>query len=116
MPPGTSGTIGRVPELPEVETTRRLIEPHLVGRRIARVETTKPSYFFITPPARLRRVLPGRSTEALERRGKYLIAGLDDGSRLLLHLGNHAFHDRHVIHQDQSFLRQVIQQAGNLRM
>jgi formamidopyrimidine-DNA glycosylase len=76
-----------VPELPEVETTRRLIEPHLVGRRIARVETTKPSYFFITAPARLRRLLPGRRTEALERRGKYLIAGLDDGSRLLLHLG-----------------------------
>ena len=76
-----------MPELPEVETTRRLIEPHLVGRRIARVETTKPSYFFLTPPARLRRLLPGRSTDALERRGKYLIAGLDDGSRLLLHLG-----------------------------
>jgi formamidopyrimidine-DNA glycosylase len=76
-----------VPELPEVETTRRQIEPHLVGRTIARVETTKPSYFFLTPPARLRRLLPGRRTAALERRGKYLIAGLDDGSRLLLHLG-----------------------------
>jgi formamidopyrimidine-DNA glycosylase len=76
-----------VPELPEVETTRRHIAPHLVGRRIARVETTKPSYFFLTPPARLRRVLPGRRAGSLERRGKYLIAGLDDGSRLLLHLG-----------------------------
>jgi formamidopyrimidine-DNA glycosylase len=76
-----------VPELPEVEVTRRQIEPRLVGRRIARVETTKPSYFFLTPPAKLRKALPGRRTDTLERRGKYLIAGLDDGSRLLLHLG-----------------------------
>jgi formamidopyrimidine-DNA glycosylase len=76
-----------VPELPEVEVTRRQIEPHLVGRTIARIETTKPSYFFLTAPAKLRRALPGRKTESLERRGKYLIAGLDDGSRLLLHLG-----------------------------
>src|SRR5690606_21967569 len=53
----------------------------------ARVVTTRPSYFFLTPPARLRRVLPGRRTLALERRGKYLIAQLDDGSRLVLHLG-----------------------------
>jgi formamidopyrimidine-DNA glycosylase len=76
-----------MPELPEVEVTRRQIEPWLVGRRLARVETTAPSYFFLTPPARLRRALPGRSASRLERRGKYLIAELDDGSRLLLHLG-----------------------------
>ena len=76
-----------MPELPEVEVTRRQIEPWLLGRRLARVETTAPSYFFLTPPARLRRMLPGRSAVRLERRGKYLIAELDDGSRLLLHLG-----------------------------
>jgi formamidopyrimidine-DNA glycosylase len=76
-----------MPELPEVEVTRRQIEPWLVGRRLARVGTTRPSYFFLTPPARLRRALPGRSVERLERRGKYLIAQLDDGGRLLLHLG-----------------------------
>jgi len=76
-----------MPELPEVEVTRRQIEPWLLGRRVARVETTAPSYFFLTAPARLRRALPGRSAVRLERRGKYLIAELDDGSRLLLHLG-----------------------------
>jgi formamidopyrimidine-DNA glycosylase len=76
-----------MPELPEVEVTRRRIEPWLRGRRIARVETTGPSYFFLTPPARLRRELPGRTVSSLERRGKYLVADLDDGSRLLLHLG-----------------------------
>ncbi|HEY6556607.1 MAG TPA: bifunctional DNA-formamidopyrimidine glycosylase/DNA-(apurinic or apyrimidinic site) lyase [Polyangiaceae bacterium] len=76
-----------MPELPEVEVTRRRIEPLLVGRSIERVHTTKPSYFFLTPPAVLKKKLVGRSALALERWGKYLIAPLDDGSRLLLHLG-----------------------------
>ena len=76
-----------MPELPEVEVTRRRIAPHLVGRRIRRVRTTRPSYFFVTPPARLRRVLAGRTSIALERHGKYLLAVLDDGARLVLHLG-----------------------------
>jgi formamidopyrimidine-DNA glycosylase len=77
----------RVPELPEVEVTRRRIAPLLVGRRIAKVFATRQSYFFLTPPARLERELPGRTVRALERRGKYLLAELDDGRRLLLHLG-----------------------------
>lgn len=76
-----------MPELPEVEITRRRIEPLLVGRRIASVGTTAPSYFWLTPPATLRRRLRGRRVERLERRGKYLVASLDDGRRLLLHLG-----------------------------
>ena len=76
-----------MPELPEVEVTRRQIEPLLVGRRIASVLTTAPSYFFLTPPRTLRRKLVGRAVERLDRHGKYLIASLDDGSRLLLHLG-----------------------------
>jgi len=76
-----------VPELPEVEVTRRQIAPLLVGRRISDVVTTAPSYFFLTPPARLRARLRGRSVRRLERLGKYLIARLDSGERLLLHLG-----------------------------
>jgi formamidopyrimidine-DNA glycosylase len=76
-----------MPELPEVETTRLQIAPLLVGRRIERVETTPPSYFFITPPDRLRRLLVGRRIESLERAGKYLVAGLEGGARLLMHLG-----------------------------
>jgi len=76
-----------MPELPEVEVTRRRIEPALRGRTIRAVRTTKPSYFFLTPPAVLRRRLAGRTVERLARHGKYLIAGLDDGSGLLLHLG-----------------------------
>ena len=76
-----------MPELPEVEVTRRQLLPLLVGRRIASVVTTRPSYFFLTAPAVLRRKLPGRTVLALDRIGKYLLAGLDSGERLLLHLG-----------------------------
>jgi formamidopyrimidine-DNA glycosylase len=76
-----------VPELPEVEVTRRQLEPLLVGRRIERIFTTVPSYFFVTPPAVLRRRLRGRRAETLDRVGKYLVARLDNGERLLLHLG-----------------------------
>jgi formamidopyrimidine-DNA glycosylase len=76
-----------MPELPEVETTRRAIEPKLVGRTIEAVRVTKASYFFLTPPKELARRLTGRRFSDLKRHGKYLIAGLDDGSRLFLHLG-----------------------------
>jgi formamidopyrimidine-DNA glycosylase len=76
-----------VPELPEVEVTRRRIEPLLVGRRIRTVRTTAASYLFMTPPETLRRRLRGRTTTALGRLGKYLIAELDDGHRLVIHLG-----------------------------
>jgi formamidopyrimidine-DNA glycosylase len=76
-----------MPELPEVEVTRRRIAPLLVGRRVARVHTSRPSYFFLTPPARLRRGLEGREVGKLERVGKYLVADVEGGARLLLHLG-----------------------------
>jgi formamidopyrimidine-DNA glycosylase len=76
-----------MPELPEVEVTRRRIAPVLVGRTFAAVRTTKPSYFFITPPAKLKRALEGRTVKALARRGKYLLAEIDGGVQLLLHLG-----------------------------
>ena len=76
-----------MPELPEVETTRRQIEKLLVGRHVDRVETTAQSYFFLTPPDEIRRRLKDRSIERLDRAGKYLVATIEDGSRLLLHLG-----------------------------
>jgi formamidopyrimidine-DNA glycosylase len=76
-----------MPELPEVEVTRRRIAPLLVGRKIARVRTGGASYFFLTAPRRLARGLAGRTATALARHGKYLVAELDDGWRLLLHLG-----------------------------
>jgi formamidopyrimidine-DNA glycosylase len=76
-----------VPELPEVEVTRRRIEPCLVGRRIRAIRTTADSYLFITPPDALRKKLRGRTPTALQRLGKYLIAELDDRRRFVIHLG-----------------------------
>ena len=76
-----------MPELPEVEVTRRRIGKLLVGRKIASVVTTKPSYFFLTSPRKLQEQLAGSTVKKLERHGKYLLARLDSGSTLLLHLG-----------------------------
>jgi formamidopyrimidine-DNA glycosylase len=76
-----------MPELPEIEVTRRRIEGLLVGRRISRVFTTPKSYLFLTDPKRLEKRLVGREIIRLDRHGKYLVAALDDGKRLVLHLG-----------------------------
>lgn len=76
-----------MPELPEVETVRRGLAPVLVGARIEQIFTAGNSYFFVTPPRTLKAHLLGRGVNDLVRHGKYLVAQLDDGSRLLLHLG-----------------------------
>jgi formamidopyrimidine-DNA glycosylase len=76
-----------MPELPEVEVTRRQLAPLLVGRTVSDIRTTAAGGFFITKPGVLRRGLVGRRVVALERAGKYLLAVLDRGERLLLHLG-----------------------------
>ncbi len=76
-----------MPELPEVEVTRRRIAPWLVGRTLREVRTTGESYLFLTPPVRLERELPGARVRDLRRLGKYLLVDLDRGRRLLLHLG-----------------------------
>jgi len=76
-----------MPELPEVEVTRQRLAPVLLGRRIAAVETTGDSYFFLTKPRTLRRELPGRTPLALDRHGKYLVVTLDNQARLVFHLG-----------------------------
>ncbi|HXS15834.1 MAG TPA: bifunctional DNA-formamidopyrimidine glycosylase/DNA-(apurinic or apyrimidinic site) lyase [Polyangiaceae bacterium] len=76
-----------MPELPEVETVRRQLEPVLLGARIEDVTTSRPNYFFVTPPRTLRARLLGRVVQQLTRHGKYLIAHLDNDTRLLMHLG-----------------------------
>ncbi|HET9960174.1 MAG TPA: bifunctional DNA-formamidopyrimidine glycosylase/DNA-(apurinic or apyrimidinic site) lyase, partial [Polyangiaceae bacterium] len=77
----------RMPELPEVEVTRRQLLPFFVDRTIEDIATTKPSYFFITRPKELARRLIGHRICALDRVGKYLLLRLDDDSTVLLHLG-----------------------------
>ena len=75
-----------MPEMPEVETVRRGLEPTLVGARILRVELRRPDLRFPFPPDFAKR-LEGRRVENLSRRAKYLIAALDDGAAVIAHLG-----------------------------
>ena len=75
-----------MPELPEVETVRRGLEPILVGNAFARVEQRRPDLRFPLPK-RFGERLSGRKIEALDRRAKYLLARLDDGEVLVMHLG-----------------------------
>jgi formamidopyrimidine-DNA glycosylase len=75
-----------MPELPEVETVRRGLAPALVGATIARVEQRRGDLRFPFPKDFTKR-LAGRQIVALRRRAKYLIADLDDGVSLVMHLG-----------------------------
>ncbi|NKF21214.1 bifunctional DNA-formamidopyrimidine glycosylase/DNA-(apurinic or apyrimidinic site) lyase [Solimonas marina] len=75
-----------MPELPEVETVRRGLEPHLRGRRIARVTVRDPRLRWPVP-ATLARDAEGRRIESIARRGKYMIVTLDSGDRMIWHLG-----------------------------
>jgi formamidopyrimidine-DNA glycosylase len=75
-----------MPELPEVETVRRGLAPVMEGAVIERVEQRRPDLRFPFPK-NLRKRLTGRRVTALCRRAKYLLAELDDGTVLLMHLG-----------------------------
>jgi formamidopyrimidine-DNA glycosylase len=75
-----------MPELPEVETVRRGLVPVLQGATIERVDKRRPDLRFPFP-SRFAARLKGRRVMALRRRAKYLLAELDDGSVLLMHLG-----------------------------
>ena len=74
-----------MPELPEVETARRGIAPHLEGCRVARVTVRDRRLRWPIPQALLKE-LPGQRIEAVERRGKYLLLKTQGGTALL-HLG-----------------------------
>jgi formamidopyrimidine-DNA glycosylase len=75
-----------MPELPEVETIRRQLEPELVGRRIESVEVFDPRLTRPVPPREVERACAGRLIEAVERRGKYLLLRLDENRSLVMHL------------------------------
>ena len=75
-----------MPELPEVETVRRGLAPVMEGARIARVEQRRPDLRFPFPENFAAR-LEGRRVDSMGRRAKYLLADLDDGETLVMHLG-----------------------------
>ncbi len=74
-----------MPELPEVETTRRGLEPVLRGRRIVAVRVTERRLRWRLP-AGFEAELTGRSIRAVGRRAKYLLIDTDGGT-LIVHLG-----------------------------
>ena len=74
-----------MPELPEVETTRRGVEPWSLGQRVVAVQVREPRLRWPVPPDLALR-LEGQLIEAVERRAKYLLFRTADGS-LLVHLG-----------------------------
>jgi formamidopyrimidine-DNA glycosylase len=74
-----------MPELPEVETTRRGLEPLLVGRRIRSV-VVRDRRLRQPVPRRLAQLVAGATIRSLARRGKYLLVDCGSGT-LLLHLG-----------------------------
>src|SRR5438477_2811642 len=74
-----------MPELPEVETTRRGIEPCLVGQRVARVVVRDARLRWRVPRA-LVEELPGQHIREVTRRAKYLLLRADSGT-VIVHLG-----------------------------
>ncbi len=75
-----------MPELPEVETVRRGLERHLVGRRIERVEVGRERTVRRTSREAVIAGLTDTVVEAADRRGKYLLLPLDSGDTLMIHL------------------------------
>lgn len=73
-----------MPELPEVETTLRGLQPHLEGATLAYVDIRAPMLRQPTPAAT---ALKGRHLSNLRRRNKYILMDTDDGHTLILHLG-----------------------------
>jgi formamidopyrimidine-DNA glycosylase len=86
-----------MPELPEVETVRRMLEAHVVGRRIQGVKLSGLGLRGGESPRSVPRRVRGRRIEKLERHGKYLLVELSDGLTLLSHLG---MSGRWLFHQE----------------
>jgi formamidopyrimidine-DNA glycosylase len=75
-----------MPELPEVETIRRQLEPEVRGRRIDGLEVFDERWTRPVDPAEVIEQVRGRAIEGLRRRGKYLLMDLDGGVTLVMHL------------------------------
>ena len=75
-----------MPELPEVETIRRQLEPEVCGREIDELEVLDPRWTRPLAPEEVAAPVRGRRIEALDRRGKYLLLRLDGDDTLVMHL------------------------------
>ena len=75
-----------MPELPEVETIRRQLAPHLEGRTIVDVEILDPRWTRPIAPGEVAEQMRGATIEQVGRNGKYLVFALSDDRHLLVHL------------------------------
>ena len=75
-----------MPELPEVETVKRGLEPVLKGQKITRVELRRANLRFAFPPDFATK-LQGATVQNLTRRAKYILIECDNGQSLIMHLG-----------------------------
>jgi len=75
-----------MPELPEVETVVRQLEPEVEGHRIERLEVLDERWSRPVPPQRLGDEVSGATIKRLSRRGKYILMGLDGARTLVMHL------------------------------
>lgn len=75
-----------MPELPEVETVRRVLEPQIRGRSIRGITANRADIIARPDAEEFSRVLTGQTFERMERRGKFLILCLTGGDRIVLHL------------------------------
>ncbi len=76
-----------MPELPEVEVTRRGLLPHLPGKKITAVKWSNKRLRTPIPRKLLKQSIEGQSVQAIDRRAKYLLFRMENGSVLILHLG-----------------------------
>ncbi len=75
-----------MPELPEVETIRRQLAPHLEGRTITEIEILDPRWTRPVAPIEVAEQLRGATIERVARNGKYLVWTLTEDRHLLIHL------------------------------
>ena len=76
-----------MPELPEVETIRRALNAHIVGKRIVRIRVRDPRLRWPVQVKKLKRLSLQRRVSDIGRRAKYLLINLEGETALILHLG-----------------------------
>jgi formamidopyrimidine-DNA glycosylase len=75
-----------MPELPEVETVRRIVAPQIIDRTIQKVEILNDQIVAYPDAMRFAECLSGQKFSGMDRRGKFLIFRFESGNRLFLHL------------------------------
>ena len=86
LPRNSKGHGGKMPELPEVETVRRGLEPVMAGQKIVQAQVNRPDLRWPFPPHMAER-LTGQTVTALRRRSKYILIDLGSQETLIVHLG-----------------------------